>query len=251
MKTIIFKSAKRSFTIFALIVAILSATVLPIYAWFFLEKNVAFYAPISSPEALYIGAGHKDIFNDEFEDIRYLYFDELDASSDIGYSDYVFCVYGKAVNNFRLQLAYTTNNQFTYSLYYASEMSQDDFDELTTEEQKEVLSTSVKYVTHSETPETYYYSVNGPAIEGDFLNKVDGLNLGAKTNGMHGETYSAYPASSVNDYSEPIYWQTSNNIAGNLKGGFVEYFILRISLNGKNTNDRETDILCIAAKSFA
>ena len=233
-----FKSAKRSFTIFALIVAILSATVLPIYAWFFLEKNVAFYAPISSPEALYIGAGHKDILNDEFEDIRYLYFDELDASSDIGYSDYVFCVYGKAVNNFRLQLAYTTNNQFTYSLYHATES-------------QEATEGAVKYVTHSQTPETYYYSVNGPAIEGVFLNKLEGLNLGDKTDEMHGETYNVYPSSGVNNYAEPIYWQTSSNIAGNLRGGFVEYFILRISLNGKNTNDRETDILCIAAKSFA
>ena len=32
---------------------------------------------------------------------------------------------------------------------------------------------------------------------------------------------------------------------------FVNYYIIRVYKNGKESNDRETDVLCIAAKAFS
>ena len=46
-------------------------------AWFGLWRDIAAYAPISTPDALYIGAGHYDESTGDFEDIRYLYFDSM------------------------------------------------------------------------------------------------------------------------------------------------------------------------------
>ena len=193
---------------------------------------------ISSPEALYIGAGHTEIDNDRFEDIRYMYFNGMDVADD--YVDRVFCVYGKAVAGYRLQLAYTTNNQFSYSIFPAREASVES-------------EGAVEYVTHGETPETYYYSINGAAISGSFLNSqvVDGKTLADGS--LHTETYDAYSSSNVSKYAEPIYWQSSAGSVerGNSRGDFVNYYILRVYTNNKPQNDRETDVLCIAAKSFA
>lgn len=214
-------------------VAIALALSLPALSWFFVRKQLLAYAPISSPDALYIGAGHRDIEHDTFESIRYLYFNSVNADED--YSDYVFCVYGRAISGFKLQLAYTTNNQFIYEIYNATEST--------------VSSAgAVRYVTHSDTPQTFYYSVTGEAIAGTFLNDrdVDGEKLANSV--KHNDTYGSY--ANVHRYAEPLYWQTISVIQGNSKADFVRYYILRVRTNGKTDNDRETDILCIAAKSF-
>ena len=109
---------------------------------------------------------------------------------------------------------------------------------------------AVRYVTHGDPAETYYYSISGPALTGNFLNQqtVDGERIA--TNGKHTVTYDDYSAESVNRYAEPIYWQTVNAIPADIHGDFVRYFILRVYTNDKGSNDRETDVLCIAAKSF-
>ena len=219
---------------------------LPVYAWFSLKGDLAAYAPISSPEALYIGAGHIDMENNVFEDVRYMYFNGLDVTglgatgfdddSDCWYVDRVFCVYGKAVSGYKLQLAYTTNNRFTYEIFHADESSVES-------------EGAVRYTTHSDTPETYYYSVSGTSLMGTYLNKqtVNGEDIATGT--LHFVTYGEY--TSVNKYVEPVYWQTNAVEEGSARENFVNYYILRVKMNGKNENDRETDILCIAAKSFA
>ena len=227
------KKPRKVTRIAIFVIAITVVLTLPVLSWVFLNKQLLAYAPISSPDALYIGAGHRDIEHDTFESIRYLYFDSVNAGEE--YSDHVFCVYGRAISGFKLQLAYTTNNQFIYEVYNATES--------TTPSEG-----AVKYVTHSDTPETFYYSVNGGMIAGSFLNKreVDGEAL---ANGdEHSVTYGTYE--NVNPYAEPIYWQTDAVIRGNSKADFVNYYILRVRTNGNVENDRETDILCIAAKSF-
>ncbi|MBP5194185.1 MAG: hypothetical protein J6126_05595, partial [Clostridia bacterium] len=145
-----------------------------------------------------------------------------------------------------------TNNQFTYELFHAYE--------------SESEGSVVSYLTHSSTPTTYYYSlayvssanpltVAAPtnenpassAIAGTYLNKqtVGGEDLASGS--LHSDTYGEY--TKVNKYAEPIYWQTTSAIAGSLRGSFVHYYIIRVDKGSKAVNDRETDILCIAAKS--
>ena len=232
------RKAYRIFTLVLTGVILLLAVAIPVYAWISLQNRLAAYAPISSPEALYIGAGHTEIENDRFEDIRYMYFNGMDVNSELNYVDRVFCVYGKSVSGYRLQLAYTTNNQFTYDIYHATE--------------SEVASANaVEYTVHDGSDEKYYYSINGEPITGTFLNRteVDGEVLA--NDDYHSDTYDAYNRNNVVNYAEPIYWQTTNVETGNARGSFVNYYILRVHTDGKLVNDRETDIICLAARSFS
>ncbi len=229
---------KKKIVPFAVTLGVLFlALVLPVLSWFATRKQLLAYAPVTSPEALYIGAGHRDIENGTFEDIRYLYFNGINAGEE--YSDYVFCVYGTAISGFNIQLAFTTNNQFEYEIYRAVEST-------------EPSSGAVRYVTHDDSPAVYYYSIDplqnsGDPLDGDFLNatEVDGLTLADSS--RHAAAYGDY--THVNRFAEALYWQTENPIAGNSTSDFVVYFILRVKTNGKASNDRETDVLCISAKS--
>ena len=217
------------------------------FAWFGIIRMLAAYAPISKPESLYIGAGHRDFdpvnmmfTSDHFEDIRYLYFNGIDVNEERDHYDYVFCIFGKAVTSYKLQLAYTTNNQFTYEIFRATESSV-------------YSAAAVAYTTHTDPAETYYYSPStGVALAGGFLNDqtVGGETIADNT--LHGDTSALDPAGTydnVQKYAEPLYWQTTGAEPGNYRGDFINYYILRVNLNGKTVNDRETDVICIAAKS--
>ena len=234
-------ATKKIVQIAVTLAALVLALALPVLSWFISGEQLLAYAPVTSPEALYIGAGHRDIVKGTFEDIRYLYFNGISANE--AYSDYVFCVYGTAISGFNLQLAFTTNNQFEYEIYQAVEST-------------EPSPGAVRYVTHEETPAVYYYSIDsetngGNPLNGDFLNaiEVDEKVLGDPTSRLHGAAYGEYTY--VNPFAEALYWQSDvgDPIPGNSTTDFVVYFILRVKTNGKKSNDRETDILCISAKS--
>ena len=148
--------SKPIWIIYTLVVTVI-AIVLPVFAWFSIGANIVAYAPVSAYESLYIGAGHIDITNAEppvftpnrkIEDVRYLYLEGVDLTDeDKDYYDYVFCVYGTSISAFYIQLGYTTNNQFTYEIYNATEASVDS-------------AGAVEYNTHDENyPETYYYTI--------------------------------------------------------------------------------------------
>ncbi len=237
--------------LFALLMMLIAVS--PVIAWFASEQGLLAYAPVSNPQSFYIGAGHIEFEGEngaevnQFEDIRYLYLNGIDVTNEsVDHYDYVFCVYGKNVGRFKLQLAYTTNNQFTYEIFNAVEDDE---------------TGDVAYETHGDTPAVYYYTATGEALSGGFLNAktVDGQTLGknatdeaayAEDEKFHKKTYGAY--TDVDKYAEPLYWQTSGTIeTGNPRGNFVNYFILRVNTNGKAANDRETDLICIAAKSVS
>lgn len=232
-----------------LLAVLLCATVFQAVAWFY-QSGILAYAPVSSHESLYIGAGHISIINPESanpefdpdavkEDVRYLYLEGVDLTDDDKeYFDYVFCVYGNAISQFKLQLAYTTINQFTYEIFNAVESNVNS-------------SGAVPYTIHTEVNHaypTYYYTTSGVALAGSALNEttaLDGKTIADST--KHAATYGTYD--DVNRFAEPIYWQTSSSIAGRSRGAFVKYFILRVHKGDKDINDRETDVICIAAKS--
>lgn len=224
----------------AILLVLLSISVV---AWLVMRQGLLSYAPIARPEPLFIGAGHRNIdtvnheFTDNyFEDIRYLYFNGIDVKTDQAYYDYVFCVYGTMVPGYKIQLAFTTNNQFTYEIYHATESTVES-------------EGAVAYTTHTDNPQTYYYKAYGQAIAGDFINArtVSGDTIADNT--FHELTYGDYDE--VDKYGEPLYWQTANVEPGYAGGDFINYYILRVNVNDKAINDRETDVICFAAKSFS
>ncbi len=217
--------------------ALVLALALPVLSWFAANKQLLSYAPVTSPEALYIGAGHRDAERGTFEDIRYLYFNGVNAGE--AYSDHVFCVYGTAISGFNVQLAFTTNNQFEYELYVAKES-------------ETPSEGAVKYVVHDGSNDVYYYAVDddvngGEPVAGDYLNATEADGFVLADSSRHAAAYGDY--THVNRFAEAIYWQTEDPIAGHSTDDFVVYFILRVKTNGKTSNDRETDVLCISAKS--
>lgn len=251
------KSLKKEYSLFTGITAFILVLTLmasvTAFAWLFESKMLGAYAPISSPESLYIGAGHSELENYRFENIRYLYFYGIDANNADQYHDYLFCVYGKGIYHYQLQLSYTTNNQFTYELYRANEY--------TSQPEGYCLS----YTMHSDPFETYYYTMRSDEgsdpvtytpLAGDFLNE-DQVNSEFQL-AKDGDTYydltyingenSSYQ--NVNQFARPLYWQTTNAEEGNRDDVFANYYILRIKVNGR-INDRETDVICISAKSVS
>ncbi|MBR1868108.1 MAG: hypothetical protein IJ800_06000 [Clostridia bacterium] len=183
---------KRAGMITVIAAMIVSLIAMPVFAWFYLGYNLAIYAPVSSPESLYIGAGHCD--SDHFEEARYIYFDTMEQKLDDEGSgthwDKVFCVYGKMVSGYRIQLAFTTNKQFTYELYEAEE------------ENEESASTIVTYTTHTDDPTTYYYKIKGDKIEGGYLNQ-SGTDILADSS-LHESTYGDYSVGNVHKSAQPL-----------------------------------------------
>lgn len=200
---------KRLSIITSLILLFLFFVATPVFAWLNSEKVIAGYAPVSTISSLFIGAGHN-------EDIKYLYFDGIDAAEgdpeEPRYKYYVFCISGEFASYYKIQLAYTTNNQFSYDIFHATESSNPS-------------GATVSYTTVG--GDTYYYAIDGSAIAGHFLNSqtVDGELIADST--KHSETYGTY--SYVNKYAEPLYWQTNSAIQGNVYGDFYHYYILRVN----------------------
>ena len=227
---LIFNGALMLICLFALVT-------IPVYAWL-AENKISIYAPITTNTALYIGAGNE-------EDIRYLSFEGIDATSAQRYVDYVFSVTGEFVRHYKIQLAFTTNNEFTFDLFKATTDS--------------TLASSdprgtVEYVTHpldgsSAQTITYYIATNGK-INGSYRNQKGNALLGndSTSNPFYSDTYGSYTY--VDKNAVPLYWQTNATIEA---GGdsFHHFYILRLYIGNKQTNDRETDIICIAARVFS
>lgn len=235
-RTIFGSMLKKNVNRMALFLAILFVFSFSTYAWFaIVEKDLASYIPVASPQALYIGAGHVDIDNSGtvagYEDIRYLYISGVDVTEEETYRDYLFCIYGKSVPKFEIQIGYTTNNQFTYEIREATEND----------------SSGIEYTTHGSPAETYYYTVND-AIGGNYINKKTVNSEAIADPTKRSSTYGEY-TTNVDTYADPIYWLSDKISTGVKRGGFVKYFVLRVYLNGKAVNDKETDIIVITAKS--
>lgn len=219
-----------------LLISIMCAS--PVLAWFYAKRSAIAASKISNPIALYINAAN-------VEDIHYLDLSEIDVKEGL-YKDYVFCVNGKNINHYRLQLAHTTNNQFTYTIYPAKLASGSS--------EYAGAFTTVEYVTHGTTSvsQVYYVESGQTPVPGAYLNDTtsEGETLGKTTDHYYTDTYGSY--TKVNKYAVPMYWQSDSEqliSPGEDTTNFVNYYVLRIGWNSSAENDKETDIIYIAAKA--
>ena len=227
------------FMIFFLVTAFLVVTV---HGWFsYMRKAMAIYE-ISNPTALYISAAQQ-------EDINYIDLSGIDVSDANHYKDFVFEISGLNIGHYKIQLAYTTNNQFTFELYTA----------YVTDSENSVPNDAqsvVTYTMHNSSAQKYYYYIpsGGTPIAGTFKNKlsneyaiIDASNKYYKL--TYGEDESdTNPYSLVNANAMPLYWQTSNSETGS-SGEFTKRYMLRVKWSESRVNDKETDIIYIAAKT--
>lgn len=231
----------RALTVVVIIAAL---SLVPVFSWLAMQRSAAAMASISNPMALYIDAGHE-------EDMRYLNLSGINVEAGT-YKDYVFCISGTNIMHYKMQLAYTTNNQLTFTIFQA-----DEFNGV-----GDPPAGAVEYKNHptSGDPETFYYTKRSETpVAGNYLNKKPGEEILALTTGdpastvvdgttyvnEHSATYDTY--NYVQKYAEPIYWQSAEQ-DGDVDD-FCNYYILRVSWAANKRNDKETDIIYISAKS--
>ncbi|MBO7079627.1 MAG: hypothetical protein J6W64_07450 [Bacilli bacterium] len=215
-----------------------------IYGWFVSDTHVDAIAKTSNPTAIFIGAGYQ-------EDIMYLDLSDIDVkvansyqenNVTYYYKDFVFCIKGMNVDTYKLQLAYTTNNQFVYEIYPAYE---------STNSNESNVKGKVTYTTHtSPSSNKYYYVANStaklPLVEG-YLN-ANGT-IGKTNDRYYEQTYGTY--TNVQENAVPIYWQSDLLEGSTLDTSeFCNYYFLRVSWTGEKANNKETDIIYITAKNM-
>lgn len=228
-----------------------------VYAWLANVRRAAAVVHISDPTAIFITAGHQ-------EEIRYLNLGGIDVedggtelNANQKYRDYVICVKGIGVSSYMIQLAHTTNNQFEFQLYKATEsgvapaagnLGSVPFVVQTS------LDTDTSLLNESGDPvsvgDTIYYYIpsDGTPIPMTALNKkTDPEILAEQSDGYYSLTYSDYGY--YNKYAVPIYWHSAEQTVVQSDIEFVDYFILRVIWSKDAKNDKETDILYLSAKN--
>ena len=252
----------------AILVTLATIIIIPVYAWFNYQKEIAELQLIKSPSLLYITAANAeavknlDMSGINVEATRIVDGQEENITSKM----FPFCVAGDYVPSFTLQLAHTSNNPFKYEIFegdvYTSEAA--------------AQATGKDYVEYNVTYNLSGISVTGlnrdSVTPGDVLYIVKGSSLQtgstANTGGFTGrylnmsednrtatskyqeECYGQY--TNFTDYELPLYWQCSDipSVPDPLNHGstFFKTFIVEVSwTTGEVSNNKETDIVYMMA----
>lgn len=254
----------------AAVVTLVLVIGLPVFAWFTSERKTATVIKINAPTTIKIGAGNEepvemiDLSNINVEE----YLDEENKTLKTE-GTYVFCVTGKYLSKYDLQIARTTNIDFDYELYRVDSAKYNDVitPGITSKPAAENGYEIAEYKSELD-GNTYYYpyqisdstdkTQGNVTVKGGFLNDKTGENNHTIGDGeekidgsttFHAHNYEDY--GHVNQYAEPLYWQVKGlPVTGQVgDAGFVDYYVLKIKWAGKNlTNNKETDMLYITAR---
>ena len=217
---------------------VISALLLAIsYAWFCTQREMTTAAWIKAPIVLDIRAGNN-------QDIKYLDMGDIEVGEGkAGSKDYVFCVYGKPVDNYSLQLAYTTNIAFHYDVYRA-DLKADG---------------SGKVTFESPDNRATFDIVGNPVISGLSMNEIKAKNESPAKYQSHDLSYgdekkeNIVARTKVQANNEPLYFLAEENgikvmrpCPDNIIEGkeFLDYYVIRVSWKkGEVHEDKETDIV--------
>lgn len=266
---------KKAGVVLALFLTVATILSIPVFAWFAYQKRMGDMQYVDSPTKLYIAAAHG-------EEIKYLDLSDISVTKTSATSKYyVFAVCGSNASSYNLQLAFTTNNQFEYFIYPATEHS--GTPGASVEEPHPIC------ITHTDdgTGSSFYYTIDKSVvvnpgsgsqgyriadgrqisrqgvtltIEALYLNKQNPLPANAVIDAnetKHNDTYSNY--SYVQDCAEPIYWQ-ARNIKSDMDPTtreLMDYYILEVNwaeakskaAEGEFIDNGETDIIYISVDS--
>ena len=230
------KKEKRIYitSIFALIVTLVILVSVTL-AWFFRQRELDTLSWIKTPMVLNIGSGKNN-------DIAKLDMGSIDATEGDRY--YVFCVYGKPVDNYSLQLAYTTNIPFYYDVYRADD--------------KHKGSIQLTY-----NGEKFYYNESDQVIAAKPLSilSADEIKKHQRHSLSYGDEKGNNPVKDekVQKNAEPLYWLASTrngvslmkpeNIMTDEKGDkyFCDYYVIRVHWEAeKVSNNKETDMIYLS-----
>ena len=215
---------------------VISALLLVVsYGWFYVQREMTTTAWIKAPIVLDIRAGNN-------KDIKYLDMGNIEVGEGTaGSKDYVFCVYGKPVDNYSLQLAYTTNIAFHYDVYRA-DLANDDYREV---------------VFESPEGNVTFKKVGNPVISGLSMNEIKEKNESPAKYQSHDLSYGDEKKENIVDKSkvqvnnEPLYFLAEENGVKVMRPRniinneyFIDYYVIHVSWKaGEVHEDKETDIV--------
>ena len=238
----------------------------PVLAWFTTQKKIATVAKVNSPAKLSIKSGAKeDIIQFRMSGIN------VGDGTEPGHKDYVFCVEGEEVSTYKLQIAHTTNINFTYTLYkaYTNEAGGEGVEYIDNEGNIHYYICKEKFSSNDTSSALYGHYIN--LKPGDFSE-----NRKIADNNYADQYYEkSYENDDViQQYAEPLYWQTGTidanceykinsndtdsisyneynryNTTAQSDKNFLNFYVLRVSWPGDSSvkNDKETDIIYLTA----
>lgn len=302
-------ASKKVQLIAAFLLTLIIMIAIPVAAWFGSQRRIIKLQKIQSPNMLILSAAHRedkmyfeiDGINVDEGVLKYVGQDDSGApkteavkitddsgnevNKKITHKDYVFCITGDAVDEFTIQLAYTTNNPFKYQVYAANEYGS--FSELLNSKKgdKPVVGEEVEYISYimkgdpaaesfpsiddaveyDEDTIIYYTidegcenTVSGQYI-GEYLNDDDSDGK-ADNDSYYSDTYTDDDGpkyTNVQQDAIPIYWQAKRVQAFPGKSNpnkkpFSRNFILRVSWSAEDklsNASKETDIVYLSVKA--
>ena len=295
MKKIVHKikeltAAKKIRLAAALLLTAAMMVAVPTYAWFSQQQKAAEMYKVQYPNSLYINAAHREdqIFFDldavnvnkllRDDDNNVIYYTDAACTTISPYIDnsdhskgyvitsytkvvrsqkYAFSVFGSNTQRFKLQLAYTNNNQFKYQIYEATEYP----------EAEKPADPDVEYVTNDNAHTmsrdifsddinmagdiTLYYVKSQNALSGNYLNIKSGSNdlLGQPSGSYYTNNYGNN--TNVQERCVPIYWQSQEISVQNETSNkqFHNYFVLEVTWGDTRTAEKkETDMIAITVQ---
>ena len=275
--------AQKIQLIAALIMTVLLIISMPTFAWFSYQNEMAVSTKIDSPATLEIKSGghpgeEQAIINFELSDI-----DTEDSTYNhytkdgvtYYYKDFVFCVKGKSLSSYDLQLAHTTNIAFKYEIYSAIADYNGDIlympkDNNAANSQRYRLA-RIKTDTNGDAvldnnDEAIYEDYDVP-LDGEYANATIVGNRVVVNDSLKGRSYDVGTnGDNVQQYANPAYWIKRGIVVHSIQkqdGGFTHPYVLRISWIMSTSiddeareedlnivqNNKETDMIYITAKA--
>ena len=274
--------AQKIQLIAALIMTVLLIISMPTFAWFSYQNEMAVSTKIDSPATLEIKSGghpgeEQAIINFELSDIdtedsTYNHYTKNGVT--YYYKDFVFCVKGKSISSYDLQLAHT-NIAFKYEIYSA--IADDNGDILYMPKDNNAANSQRYRLARIKTDangdavldnndEAIYEDYNEP-LDGAYANATIVGNRVVVNDSLKGRSYDVGTnGDNVQQYANPAYWIKRGIVVHSIQkqdGGFTHPYVLRISWIMSTSiddeareedlnivqNNKETDMIYITAKA--
>ena len=267
---------KKMALVTAIVMTLALIVTIPSYAWFNEQKKAAEMYKVEFPNALYLNAAQREdrmYFNMnaispyEIDPVTGgLRHDTNGNPIPVTSQKYVFSVSGKNTTRYKMQLAHTNNNQFTYKIYEATEYSEKadipsgTDDNLIVEyavhpdsHNENDLGPTIDGKTISESGSKFYV-YNTTEVDGEYKNTDTEIPMKAKMNDdYYDENYMAngQRLTNVEGNDAASYWQSENiSVVSDSNKKFCHYYVLVVTWEkrtGYTFTNKETDMVYISA----
>ena len=248
---------------------------IPVAAWFYTQRKAAEMYKVEYPNSLYLNAAQR-------EDRMYFNMNAISpyktdpVTGGLVHDDdgklipvakqlFVFSVSGSNTKSYKLQMAHTNNNQFTYTIYPATQYSSQSSIPSGTEEAN-IVPYSMHADSHTENTiqvsddqysetGTKYYVKASSALSGEYKNNTTSNPMQAKDNDTYyDENYKVNDTKLTNVQVDdiPSYWQSDSvSVTWDSNKKFCHYYIIEVTWENRTSDrtfeDKETDMIYITA----